>query len=102
MYSNLYETNQIWDQRADDRELEGQILDCLKSNYVTPRNKNRVSQSCAAHLSQIMEQQALHYQLDPVLVKFCEKDVQLNLKKKKHCYLTNNNYFHRLRLTAKE
>ena len=81
MYSKSFVTNQIWDQRADDRELEGQILDCLKSNYVTPRNKNRVSQSCAAHLSQIMEQQALHYQLDPVLVKFCEKDVQLNFNK---------------------
>lgn len=74
----------IWDQRADDRELEGQILDCLKSNYVTPRNKNRVSQSCAAHLSQIMEQQALHYQLDPVLVKFCEKDIGT------HCEGTEN------------
>ena len=77
MYSNLYETNQIWDQRADDRELEGQILDCLKSNYVTPRNKNRVSQSCAAHLSQILEQQV--YRLDPVLVKFYEKNVQFSV-----------------------
>lgn len=62
----------IWQSASKDRELEGKVVDCLKQNFVA---KKPLTQSCSDHLTVIMEQQALHYQLDPVLVNLCDKEV---------------------------
>ncbi|XP_045028229.1 LOW QUALITY PROTEIN: Golgi apparatus protein 1 [Daphnia magna] len=60
---------------SKDRELEGKVVDCLKQNFVA---KKPLTQSCSDHLTVIMEQQALHYQLDPVLVNLCDKEIQIH------------------------
>lgn len=65
----------IWQSASKDRELEGKVVDCLKQNFVA---KKPLTQSCSDHLTVIMEQQALHYQLDPVLVNLCDKEIQIH------------------------
>ena len=52
--------------------MEGLVINCLKENYIT---KKKLSQSCTEHLKDVLEQQALHFQLDPVLVNVCGKEV---------------------------
>nr|SVE88629.1 EOG090X05VD [Daphnia sinensis] len=65
----------VWQSASKDRELEGKVVDCLKQNFVA---KKPLTQSCSDHLTVIMEQQALHYQLDPVLVNLCDKEIQIH------------------------
>jgi len=64
----------IWEKAPEDHELEGQVVNCLKENYIT---KKRLSESCTVHLKEIVEQQALHFQLDPVLLDVCGKEIHL-------------------------
>nr|SVE87371.1 EOG090X05VD [Daphnia similis] len=66
---------EVWQSASKDRELEGKVVDCLKQNFVA---KKPLTQSCSDHLTVIMEQQALHYQLDPVLVNLCDKEIQIH------------------------
>ncbi|KAI9558756.1 Golgi apparatus protein 1 [Daphnia sinensis] len=65
----------VWQSASKDRELEGKVVDCLKQNFVA---KKPLTQSCSDHLTVIMEQQALHYQLDPVLINLCDKEIQIH------------------------
>jgi len=62
----------IWENAPKDHEMEGLVINCLKENYIT---KKKLSQSCTEHLKDVLEQQALHFQLDPVLVNVCGKEV---------------------------
>nr|SVE75746.1 EOG090X05VD [Daphnia hispanica] len=65
----------VWQSAPKDHELEGKVVDCLKQNFVA---KKPLTQSCSDHLTVLMEQQALHYQLDPVLVSLCDKEIQVH------------------------
>lgn len=67
----------VWRNAPKGSELEGKVTNCLKENMIT---KKGLSKSCSEHLTVIMEQQALHYQLDPVLVQVCDSDVIIHLK----------------------
>lgn len=67
---------QLWQNAPKDHELEGQVIDCLKQNFIA---KKSLTQTCSDHLTSLMEQQALHYQLDPVLVKVCDSEVNILL-----------------------
>lgn len=48
------------------------MLNCLKENLI---KKKRLSPTCSDQVKTIMEQQVLHYEQDPVLVKWCSKDI---------------------------
>lgn len=76
-FENIF-VEQVWQNAPKDRELEGQVVDCLKQNFVS---KKPLTQTCSNHLAILMEQQALHYQLDPVLTSLCDSEVFVFLKK---------------------
>lgn len=76
-FLKIFFTEKVWQNAPKDRELEGQVINCLKQNLIA---KKSLTQSCSDHLTTIIEQQALHYQLDPVLVNLCDGDVCIYLK----------------------
>lgn len=63
-------------------------MECLKENYAA---KKPLTQSCINHLTTIMEQQALHYELDPVLVSVCDAEVS-NRYGVKFCWTLKSKY----------
>lgn len=63
---------QIWEKAPKDSEMEGLILECLKESFVA---KKRLTQECSEQVKSVMEQQVLHYDQDPVLMKTCNNDV---------------------------
>lgn len=54
------------EQRAD-QELEGKVTECLKKQF----RKSNLNSRCEAEMSEILREQALNYNLNPLLKTMC-------------------------------
>ena len=62
----------MWLNAPKDNELEGEVLNCLKENYI---NKKGLTVNCADQIKTITQQQALHYEQDAVLINTCGEEI---------------------------
>lgn len=59
------------DQRSD-QELEGKVTECLKKQF----RKSNLRPQCESEMSQILREQALNYQLNPLLRSMCRVELE--------------------------
>lgn len=64
-------SNIIQEQRPD-QEMEGKVTECLKKQF----RKSNLRPQCEAEMSEILREQALNYQLNPLLKRMCKNELE--------------------------
>lgn len=62
----------ILQEQKPDQELEGRVTDCLKRQF----RKSNLNSRCEAEMSEILREQALNYNLNPLLKSMCEAELE--------------------------
>lgn len=62
----------ILKKQLPDHELNGQVTECLKKQF----RKSLLTATCEAEMTEILREQALNYQLNPLLKAVCSQEIQ--------------------------
>ncbi|RUS83099.1 hypothetical protein EGW08_009131 [Elysia chlorotica] len=63
----------VYDHRIENVELEGQVIDCLKMQYIS--KKKPLSRDCENEIQSYIKEAALDINKNPVAMKYCKKDI---------------------------
>lgn len=60
-------------ERGEQDELNGKVLKCLKARF----REGKLTNKCRKEVTEILQEQALNYKLNPLLQELCQKEIQV-------------------------
>lgn len=61
------------EQDSQQDVLNGKVLNCLKAKF----RENKLTNKCKKEVTEILQEQALNYKLNPLLEELCQKEIQV-------------------------